>query len=87
MKIGILGSGMVGQVLAAGFIKHGHQAMIGTRNPQKLADWSERNPEVKIGSAAGGGDLRRSDRAVHERQRAPRRCWRSPARRISPARW
>jgi predicted dinucleotide-binding enzyme len=29
----------VGQVLAGGFIKLGYEAMIGTRNPEKLADW------------------------------------------------
>jgi predicted dinucleotide-binding enzyme len=60
MKIGILGSGMVGQVLASGFIKHGHQAMIGTRNPGKLADWSEKNPEGRVGGhaeAAAFGEL------------------------------
>jgi predicted dinucleotide-binding enzyme len=44
MKIGILGTGMVGQVLASGFIKHGHQVMIGTRDPGKLADWLDKNP-------------------------------------------
>jgi predicted dinucleotide-binding enzyme len=25
MKVGIIGSGVVGQTLAAGFVKHGHQ--------------------------------------------------------------
>jgi predicted dinucleotide-binding enzyme len=39
MRIGVLGSGVVGQVLAGGFIKHGYEAMIGTRSPEKLADW------------------------------------------------
>jgi len=39
MKIGILGSGVVGQTLASGFIKHGHQVKIGTSNPGKLNDW------------------------------------------------
>jgi len=42
MKIGILGSGAVGQVLASGFIKHGYEAMIGTRSPEKLADWKSK---------------------------------------------
>jgi 8-hydroxy-5-deazaflavin:NADPH oxidoreductase len=31
MNIGILGSGVVGKTLAAGFEKHGYQVMIGTR--------------------------------------------------------
>lgn len=39
MKIGILGSGIVGKVLADGFIKHGHQVMVGTRDALKLKDW------------------------------------------------
>jgi predicted dinucleotide-binding enzyme len=39
MKIGILGSGIVGQTLGSGFIKHGHQVKIGTGNPGKLNDW------------------------------------------------
>ncbi|MCG5056144.1 MAG: NAD(P)-binding domain-containing protein [Myxococcales bacterium] len=38
-KIGVLGSGQVGQVLAAGFKKHGHEVMIGSRSPEKLSDW------------------------------------------------
>ena len=41
MKIGVIGSGIVGQTLAAGFLKHGYQVMIGTRNPEKLADWQK----------------------------------------------
>ena len=31
MKIGILGSGMVGQALARGYARHGHDVLIGTR--------------------------------------------------------
>jgi hypothetical protein len=38
-RIGVLGSGIVGQVLAAGFKKHGHAVTIGTSNPGKLSDW------------------------------------------------
>lgn len=39
MNIGILGSGIVGQTLGLGFIKHGHTVMIGTSNKSKLNDW------------------------------------------------
>ena len=39
MKIGILGSGIVGQTLGSGFLKHGHHVKIGTGNPSKLKDW------------------------------------------------
>jgi predicted dinucleotide-binding enzyme len=40
MKIGILGSGDVAKALAAGFIKHGHDVMFGTRDAAKLSDWT-----------------------------------------------
>ena len=38
MKIGVLGLGVVGQTLAGGFIRHGHEVMQGTRNPVSPAD-------------------------------------------------
>ncbi len=38
-KIGILGSGIVAKTLANGFLKHGYKVMLGSRNPEKLADW------------------------------------------------
>jgi predicted dinucleotide-binding enzyme len=50
MKVGILGSGDVGKTLAAGFLKHGHTTMIGTRVPDKLAEWAQKNPGGRIGS-------------------------------------
>ena len=59
MKVGIIGSGVVGQTLAAGFLKHGHQVEIGTRDPAKLKDWSA-NPGAAVKSfaeAAAFGDL------------------------------
>jgi predicted dinucleotide-binding enzyme len=39
MKIAILGSGPAGQTLGKGFIKLGHEVVIGTRDPAKLNDW------------------------------------------------
>jgi predicted dinucleotide-binding enzyme len=42
MNIGILGSGVVGQALANGFLKHGYEVMVGTRSPVKLADWKKK---------------------------------------------
>ena len=38
-KVAVLGSGVVGQVLADGFLKHGHEVMRGSREPGKLAQW------------------------------------------------
>ena len=52
MKIGILGSGDVAKSLAGGFLKHGHEVMMGTRSPEKLSDWASRNPKGKVGSFA-----------------------------------
>ena len=40
-KIAILGSGVVGHVLADGLLKHGYEVMRGSRNPDKLADWKQ----------------------------------------------
>jgi predicted dinucleotide-binding enzyme len=39
MKVGVIGSGVVGQVLADGFLKKGHEVMRGTRDPAKLSAW------------------------------------------------
>lgn len=52
MKVGILGSGTVGQTLAAGFLQHGHEVMIGTREPAKLADWAQAHAGAKVGESA-----------------------------------
>ena len=60
MKVGVLGSGDVAKVLAGGFIKHGHDVMIGTRAPAKLTDWAKENPKGRTGSfadAAAFGEL------------------------------
>jgi hypothetical protein len=60
MKIGVLGTGNVGRVLAAGFASHGHEVVIGSRSPDKLADWLQENPGVGGGTfadAAAFGDL------------------------------
>ena len=50
MKIGVLGSGDVAKVLASGFIKHGHDTMVGTRDSAKLAKWASENRAGKVGS-------------------------------------
>jgi predicted dinucleotide-binding enzyme len=41
MKIGILGSGTVGQTLGAGLAAHGYAVMLGTRDPsqEKVREW------------------------------------------------
>ena len=60
-KIGIIGSGIVGQTLATGFLKSGYEVMIGSRDLTKLADWKSKASEGgSIGSfaeAAEFGDI------------------------------
>jgi 8-hydroxy-5-deazaflavin:NADPH oxidoreductase len=50
MKVGVLGSGDVAKVLAVGFLKHGHDVTIGTRSPEKLADWAKQNRKGRTGT-------------------------------------
>ena len=60
MKVGVIGSGVVGQTLAAGFLKHGHEVAIGTRDPAKLKDWQAKNKGASVKSfaeAATFGDV------------------------------
>lgn len=52
MKVGIIGSGDVAKALAGGFQKHGHEFMMGTREPAKLADWATQNAKGRVGSFA-----------------------------------
>jgi hypothetical protein len=52
MKIGILGSGAVAKSLAGGFLKHGHEVMLGTRDRAKLQEWGAQNPRGAVGQFA-----------------------------------
>ena len=52
-KIGVLGSGTVGETLADGLLQHGYEVMRGSREPKKLAPWRERSgPKGQIGTFA-----------------------------------
>jgi predicted dinucleotide-binding enzyme len=51
MNIGVLGSGVVGQVLAKGYREAGHNVMIGTRDRPKLEGFSK-EAGVAVGSFA-----------------------------------
>jgi 8-hydroxy-5-deazaflavin:NADPH oxidoreductase len=56
----VIGSGIVGQTLASGFLKHGHEVEIGTREPAKLKEWAAKNPGAKVttfAEAAAFGEL------------------------------
>ena len=52
MNVGIIGSGPVAQSLGAGFLKHGHAVMLGTRDTAKLAQWRAQHAAARIGSFA-----------------------------------
>jgi predicted dinucleotide-binding enzyme len=55
MKVGIIGSGVVGQALGAGFADSGYEVMIGTRDPkaEKIQSWiSKTGKSVKAGTFA-----------------------------------
>lgn len=66
MKIGIFGTGIVGQTIAAALAAKGHSVMIGTRDPKAtiardsgnafnktpFRDWQAANPAVKLGTFA-----------------------------------
>ena len=52
MKVGIIGSGDVAKALATGFLKHGHEVVLGTRTQAKLDDWKTRTPRSCVGTFA-----------------------------------
>ena len=66
MRVGIIGSGDVGRILAAGFASKGNDVMLGARDPKatlantkpgpygqpSFADWAKANPKVKVASMA-----------------------------------
>jgi predicted dinucleotide-binding enzyme len=52
-RIGVLGSGNVGTVLANGFLSHGYAVVRGSREPAKLGDWLEQaGPNARTGTFA-----------------------------------
>lgn len=60
VSVGVLGSGDVGKVLAAGFASLGHDVKIGSRDPEKLREWASANARVSTGTfaeAARFGDI------------------------------
>lgn len=52
MKIGIIGSGIVGRVLGNAFLSEGYDVMLGTRNTSKdeVVKWKNENPKGKVGT-------------------------------------
>jgi predicted dinucleotide-binding enzyme len=60
-RVGVIGSGTVGETLANGFLKHGYEVMRGSRDPGKLSDWKQgAGAHAKAGTfkeAAAFGEL------------------------------
>ncbi len=60
-KIGIIGSGVVSEALAAGFLDRGYEVMRSSRDPRKLDDWdAAAGARARTGTfaeAAAWGDL------------------------------
>lgn len=59
MEIAVLGTGMVGKTLAAGFQRVGHTVTVGTRDPEVTAgreEWTD-VPLATYAAAAAGADL------------------------------
>lgn len=57
MRIGVLGAGEVARTLAAGFLKHGHEVLVGTRDAGKLRDWMKATPRSSAGSFADAANF------------------------------
>jgi 8-hydroxy-5-deazaflavin:NADPH oxidoreductase len=58
MRIGILGSGPVGQTLGKGFLRLGHAVKIGTRDAAKLKAWAEEaGPQASVGTFAEAAEF------------------------------
>jgi len=51
-RVGVFGSGVVGRTLAEGFLKHGYEVMLGTRDPARgeVPAWLAANPGAKAGT-------------------------------------
>ena len=52
VRVGVLGSGDVGRVLAAGFAGLGHEVKIGSRDPEKLREWASASARLSAGTFA-----------------------------------
>lgn len=55
-KIGILGSGIVAKTLANGFLKHGYKVMMGTRDVNKLDEFTGKASVGSFSETAKWGD-------------------------------
>jgi 8-hydroxy-5-deazaflavin:NADPH oxidoreductase len=57
MNVGVIGSGVVGETLANGFVQHGHAVMRGSREPGKLAAWKSKGAVGTFAETARYGEI------------------------------
>jgi predicted dinucleotide-binding enzyme len=58
MNISVIGSGVVGETLADGFLKHGFPVLRASRSPNKLGDWkSNAGPNARTGTFADAAEF------------------------------
>ncbi len=62
MRIGILGSGDVAKALAGGFLKFGHDVVLGSRKTSKFAEWAKEHPAGTVRQFFRCCAVRRNDR-------------------------
>ena len=88
MRIGVLGTGMVGQALASRLVETGHDVVMGSRDAanEKAAAWLATQPERA--GLAPSPTPRRTARSCSTPRAAqsPWTCCAWPARTTSPAR-
>ena len=60
-KVAVIGTGVVGQVLADGFLKHGYEVIRASRDLSKLEDWKKgagaKGSVLGLAEAAQAADL------------------------------
>ncbi len=59
MRVGVLGSGVVGRTLATGFAEHGYDVMLGSEHPEKPEVVAWRSAAAQHGSVGGFADAAR----------------------------
>lgn len=57
MRIAVLGTGTVGEHLATGLARHGHDVTVGTREPRELPGWAADLEVAALPDAAAASEL------------------------------
>ena len=90
MKIGILGTGDVGQALGIGFANLGHDVKMGSRDPnqEKVKDWvNKAGSKASAGTFAEAAAYGELGGAVHDLDRCGKRHPAGRSATIWPVKW